>query len=56
MQTTMELHWGKHHRTYLTNLNKQIEGKPLDGKSLEEVGPRLQDALWPRRTAGLVHC
>lgn len=33
----MEVHWGKHHRTYVDNLNKQIEGKPLADKSLEEV-------------------
>ena len=37
MQATMEVHWGKHHRTYVDNLNKQIEGKPLADKSLEEV-------------------
>jgi len=34
---TLEFHWGKHHRTYVDNLNKQIEGKPLENKSLEEV-------------------
>ena len=36
-KATMEYHWGKHYQTYVTNLNKQIEGKPLDSKSLEEV-------------------
>ena len=39
MQATNEYHWGKHYKTYVTNLNKQIEGKPLDSKSLEEVRP-----------------
>lgn len=34
---TMEIHWGKHHLTYVNNLNNQIKGKDLDSKSLEEV-------------------
>ena len=38
VQATMEVHWGKHHRAYVDNLNKQIKGGPLDSKSLEEVG------------------
>ncbi|HRT52697.1 MAG TPA: superoxide dismutase, partial [Flavobacteriales bacterium] len=34
---TMEIHHGKHHNAYVTNLNKAIEGTPLDGKSIEEI-------------------
>ena len=34
---TMEIHHGKHHNAYVTNLNKAIEGTPLDGKTIEEV-------------------
>jgi superoxide dismutase, Fe-Mn family len=34
---TFEFHWGKHHRTYVDNLNKQIPGTGLEGKTLEEV-------------------
>jgi Fe-Mn family superoxide dismutase len=34
---TFEFHWGKHHRTYINNLNNQIKGKDLEKKSLEEV-------------------
>nr|QIM55875.1 Fe superoxide dismutase 1 [Morus alba] len=34
---TFEYHWGKHHRTYVENLNKQIAGTELDGLSLEEI-------------------
>lgn len=34
---TMEYHWGRHHRTYVENLNKQIEGTELDGMALEDV-------------------
>ena len=35
---TMEIHHGKHHNAYVTNLNKAIEGKPdLESKSLEQL-------------------
>jgi superoxide dismutase, Fe-Mn family len=35
---TMQLHHGKHHATYVTNLNAAIEKHPdLSGKSLEEL-------------------
>ncbi|CAJ1976581.1 unnamed protein product [Sphenostylis stenocarpa] len=36
-QQTLEFHWGKHHRTYVENLKKQVVGTELDGKSLEEI-------------------
>jgi len=35
--TTMEIHHGKHHNAYVTNLNKAIEGTDLDGQSLEDI-------------------
>ncbi|NDE62624.1 MAG: superoxide dismutase [Cyclobacteriaceae bacterium] len=34
---TMEIHHGKHHNAYVTNLNAAIAGTPLEGKSLEEL-------------------
>src|SRR5579863_9424890 len=35
---TMEIHHGKHHNTYVTNLNKALESAPqLASKSLEEL-------------------
>jgi superoxide dismutase, Fe-Mn family len=35
---TMEIHHGKHHNAYVTNLNKALESAPaLAGKSLEEI-------------------
>lgn len=34
---TFEYHWGKHHRAYVDNLNKQIVGTELDGMSLKDV-------------------
>jgi Fe-Mn family superoxide dismutase len=34
---TLEYHHGKHHQAYVTNLNKLVEGKPEEKKSLEEI-------------------
>ncbi len=37
-QRTMEIHHGKHHATYVTNLNNALGSAPeLEGKSLEEL-------------------
>ncbi|KAK4796092.1 hypothetical protein SAY86_028418 [Trapa natans] len=36
-QETLSYHWGKHHRGYVENLNKQIMGTDLDGMSLEDI-------------------
>lgn len=38
---TMEIHHGKHHQAYITNLNKAIEGTPLESKSIEELVKNL---------------
>ncbi|MFN7289789.1 MAG: superoxide dismutase [Pirellula sp.] len=34
---TMEIHHGKHHQAYITNLNKAIEGTPLESKTEFEL-------------------
>jgi Fe-Mn family superoxide dismutase len=34
---TMEIHHGKHHQAYVTNLNKALEGKPEADFSIEEI-------------------
>lgn len=36
-QETLEYHWGKHHRTYVTNLNNLIKGTEFENASLEEI-------------------
>lgn len=34
---TMEIHYTKHHGGYTNNLNKAIEGTPLDSMSIEDI-------------------
>jgi superoxide dismutase, Fe-Mn family len=34
---TMEIHHGRHHNTYVTNLNKAVEGTPMADKSIEDL-------------------
>ena len=34
---TLEYHHGKHHATYVNNLNNLIKGTPNEGKSLEDI-------------------
>jgi Fe-Mn family superoxide dismutase len=34
---TMEIHHGKHHNAYVTNLNNAVAGTDLEGKSLEDL-------------------
>jgi len=34
---TLDYHYGKHHQTYVTNLNNMVEGTDEAGKSLEEI-------------------
>ena len=34
---TLEYHYGKHHKAYVTNLNKLIPGTPFEDSSLEEI-------------------
>src|SRR5260221_5014432 len=37
-KATMEIHHGKHHNAYVTNLNKALESAPdLAGKTLEQL-------------------
>jgi Fe-Mn family superoxide dismutase len=34
---TLEFHYGKHHQTYVTNLNNLIKGTEFENMSLEEI-------------------
>ena len=35
--TTMEFHYGKHHRAYVDNLNKLVKGTDFENMSLEKI-------------------
>lgn len=34
---TIEYHWGKHHRSYVTNLNNLVKGTEWEGRALEDI-------------------
>ncbi len=34
---TIGFHYGKHHKAYVDNLNKLVDGTPMAGQSLEEI-------------------
>ncbi|KJV07737.1 superoxide dismutase [Fe] [Methylocucumis oryzae] len=36
-EETLEYHYGKHHQTYVTNLNNLVPGTEFEGMSLEEI-------------------
>ena len=36
-QETLEYHYGKHHQTYVTNLNNLVPGTEFESASLEEI-------------------
>lgn len=40
---TMEIHHGKHHQAYITNVNNAIAGTPFENKSVEELISKLSD-------------
>ena len=49
--TTMEIHHGKHHQAYVTNLNKALEGTGLENKSLEDLLANLGQVPEDKRGA-----
>lgn len=52
---TMEIHHGKHHNAYVTNLNKALEGHELAGKSIEEILKNISKASPAIRNNGGGH-
>nr|VFK58054.1 MAG: superoxide dismutase, Fe-Mn family [Candidatus Kentron sp. TUN]VFK67083.1 MAG: superoxide dismutase, Fe-Mn family [Candidatus Kentron sp. TUN] len=36
-EETLDFHYGKHHQTYVTNLNNLIKGTEFEGMSLEDI-------------------
>ena len=49
---TMEIHHGKHHNAYVTNLNNAIAGTEMEGKSIEEICQQHSDVPAVRNNGG----
>ena len=43
---TLEFHYGKHHRTYVTKLNELIRGGPFENATLEDIIRRAEGPLF----------
>jgi Fe-Mn family superoxide dismutase len=52
---TMEIHHGKHHNAYVTNLNNAVTGTELENKSLEELMAMMSQCPMPVRNNGGGH-
>jgi Fe-Mn family superoxide dismutase len=50
-QQTMEIHHGKHHKTYIDNLNAAIAGTEWESKTIEEILTHLDQVPAEKRTA-----
>lgn len=49
---TMEIHHGKHHNAYVTNLNNAIAGTEMEGKSIEDICKQHSDVPAVRNNGG----
>ncbi|WP_114748106.1 superoxide dismutase [Pleomorphovibrio marinus] len=52
---TMEIHHGKHHNAYVTNLNNAVKGTDLENKSIEEIMKNVSSASGAVRNNGGGH-
>lgn len=43
---TLEIHYGKHLKTYVDNLNKLIAGTVFRAMTMEEIVSEFSGALW----------
>jgi Fe-Mn family superoxide dismutase len=43
---TLEYHYGKHHKTYVYNLNKLIPGTEFENMDLEEIVKKASDGIF----------
>ena len=46
-QETLEYHYGKHHNTYVVNLNNLVPGTEFENKTLEEIVCSLTPSSTP---------
>ncbi len=42
----IEFHYGKHHQTYVTNLNKLVVGTPFENASLETIVEKAEGGIF----------
>lgn len=54
-KATMEIHHGKHHQAYVTNLNNAIAGTPAENLSIEEICAKISTYPMPVRNNGGGH-
>jgi Fe-Mn family superoxide dismutase len=54
-KATMEIHHGKHHQAYVTNLNNAVKGTELETKSVEELMKNISKAPVAVRNNGGGH-
>jgi Fe-Mn family superoxide dismutase len=52
---TMEIHHGRHHNAYVTNLNNAVAGKPEENLSIEEICKNISKYPAPVRNNGGGH-
>lgn len=45
-QETLEYHYGKHHQTYITNLNNLIKGTEFEHASLEDIVKKASGGIF----------
>ena len=43
---TIDFHYGKHHQTYVTNLNNQIKGTEFEDADLESIIRKSQGGMF----------
>ncbi|MGH8105981.1 MAG: superoxide dismutase [Fe], partial [Arenimonas sp.] len=43
---TIDFHYGKHHQTYVTNLNNQIKGTEFEEMDLESIIRKSQGGMF----------
>jgi Fe-Mn family superoxide dismutase len=60
-EETLEYHYGKHHQTYVNNLNKLVEGTPYEKATLEDIikqatGPLFNNAAQVWNHTFYWHC
>ena len=45
-EETMDFHYGKHHQTYVTNLNNQIKGTEFESLPLEDIVKKASGGIY----------